>query len=393
MVGSHSMKIFFITRGWPSIQYPQLGIFERDQAVAFREMGHQVFCLILDIRLEVNTRKLGVTKEVKDGVTVYNYYPGSRWLELLRKISPKLRYNTIEALFFHLFKRVVKAEGLPDIVYGHYLRYCRRALAIKRKFGIPAVGIEHWSEMGKENINEEYKQIASETYPYLDRQLVVSETLRKNLLHSIGVDTTVVNDLYGKEFFYKERIKKNDIVRFVLAGSLVPIKSFDLVIRALGESTSLSKNIQFTIIGDGPEKQNLLGMIEKYHLSGVVNLVGQKTRDFIVNVLQEADVYVLSSSLETFGVAPVEALACGVPVIATDCGGSRSYMNDFNGLLIPVNDVKAMSEAISYMTEHYSEFDRKRIAEDCRQRFSSETIAKQLESIFEDVIAKSKKDI
>jgi glycosyltransferase involved in cell wall biosynthesis len=131
-------------------------------------------------------------------------------------------------------------------------------------------------------------------------------------------------------------------------------------------------------------------MIETYHLSDTVHLVGYKTRDYIANTLQEADVYILSSHVETFGVAPVEALACGVPVIATDCGGSRSYMNDFNGLLIPIDDVKAMSEAISYMIEHYREYDRERIAEDCKQRFSSEVIAKRLESIFEDVIAKSK---
>jgi len=131
-------------------------------------------------------------------------------------------------------------------------------------------------------------------------------------------------------------------------------------------------------------------MVEEYHLSDIMHLVGSQTRTYIANALQEADVYILASHLETFGVAPVEALACGVPVIATDCGGSRSYVNDFNGLLIPIDDVKAMSEAISYMAEHYLEYDRKRIAEDCRQRFSSEVIAKQLESIFEDVIANSK---
>ena len=111
-----------------------------------------------------------------------------------------------------------------------------------------------------------------------------------------------------------------------------------------------------------------------------------------IDNVREADVYILSSHLETFGVAPIEALACGVPLIATDCGGPRSYMNDFNGLLIPVNDVKAMAEAIAYMKEHYMEYDRKRIAEDCKQRFSTEAISKQLEKIFEDVIAKSKKE-
>ena len=387
------MKIFVISRNWPSEQHPQWGIVERDQAVALRKLGHQVYSLYLDIRPEPHTKKLGITREVKEGVVVYCFCAGSHWAEILKKISPHLQYDAVEALFFDLFRRVVKLEGMPDVVYGHYLRYCSRALAIKRKYGIPAVGLEHWSEMCKTEIREDLKQRAEETYPYLDRQLVVSDALRENILRCIGVDTTVVYNTYGKEFYYQEHVKKDDIVRFVLTGNLLPIKGFDVVIRALGESESLPNNLLFTIIGDGTEKEKLQEMIETYHLSDKVHLVGRKTRDYIVDALHEADVYILSSHSETFGVAPVEALACGVPVIATDCGGSRSYMNEFNGLMIPVNDVKAMSGAISYMVEHYMEFDRKRIAEDCKQRFSAESIARQLEAIFEDVIANSKKGI
>lgn len=386
------MKIFILSTGWPSEQHPQWGIVQRDQAVAISKLGHQVFTLYLDLRSEHHSKKLGITKEQKEGVIVYCFYAGVRWAEILKKVSSRLHYKLVEALFLHLFKRVVKEEGMPDIVYGHYLRYCRRALAIKRKYGIPAVGIEHWSEMAKEDVKEEFRQQAIETYPYLDKQLVVSDALRKNIFEKTGIDTVVVNNTYDKDFFYKERVKKDNTVRFVLTGNLRPIKRFDLVIQAVGESVSLQRNTKFTIIGDGPEREKLQEMIEVYHLSDIVCLAGRKTRDYIVEALQEADVYILSSHLETFGVAPIEALACGVPVIATDCGGSRSYMNEFNGLLIPANDVKAMSEAISYMIEHYMEYDRKRIAEDCKLRFSDEAIAKQLEAVFEDVITKSKKD-
>ena len=385
------MRIFILSTGWPSKQQPQWGIVQRDQAVAISKLGHQVVSLYLDLRSEPHSKKLGITRELKEGVIVYCFYAGVRWAETLKKISPRLQYKVVEALFFHLFRKVVKEEGRPDVVYGHYLRYCRRALAIKRKYGIPAVGIEHWSEMGKDDIKEDLRQQAIETYPYLDKQLVVSEALRKNILDKIGVDTIVVNNTYDNDFFYKERIKNDNTVRFVLTGNLRPIKRYDLVIRAVGECASLQKNTKFTIIGDGPEREKLQEMIEAYHLTDTVFLVGRKTRDFIVETLQEADAYILSSYLETFGVAPVEALACGVPVIATDCGGPRSYMHDFNGLLIPVDDVNAMSEAISYMIEHYMEYDRKRIAEDCKQKFSTEAIAKQLEAIFEDVIAHSKK--
>lgn len=385
------MKILFIPRGWPSKQHPQWGIFERDQAIALSKLGHKVYYLILDLRPQTGFRKFGITREVEDGVVKYIYYAGTCWVEPLKKFSLNLQFKVIEALFFRLVKHVIKKEGEPDIVYGHYLRYCGRALAVKRRFGIPAVGIEHWSEMGYDNIREDLKQQAAKIYPFLDRQLVVSEALKKNILKNIGVETTVVSDIYGKEFCYKEQVKKDDIIRFVLTGDLIPRKRFDLVLEALDDCVSLPKNALFTIIGDGPEREKLDGLIEKYHLGDIVHMVGRKNREYIVNAMQESDAFILSSFSETFGVAPIEALACGVPVIATDCGGPRSYMNDFNGLLIPINNVKAMSEAIAYMAKHYMEYDRKRIAEDCKGRFSSEAIGKQLESIFEDVIKQSGK--
>lgn len=385
------MKVFIIPRGWPSKQQPQWGIFERDQSVELSRRGHKIISLYLDIRSDSHSKKLGITRERDEGVVVYCLYASSYWMETVKRNSPRLHSKIVAAMFYYLVKSVIKKEGKPDLVYGHYLWYCRRALIIKRIFDVPAVGIEHWSGMGGADIKEEDKRLAADTYPYLDRQLVVSDALRENILKCIGVDTTVLYNTYSREFVYKKHVKKDDTVRFVLNGILLPIKRFDLVIQALGENVSLPKNIQFTIIGDGPEKEALQRMIETYHLSDTVHLVGCKTRDYVANMLQEADVYILSSHLETFGVAAIEALACGVPIIATDCGGSRSYMKDFNGILIPVDDVKAMSEAIIYMISHYAEYDRARIAEDCKQRFSSEVIIKQLESVFEDVIGEKKK--
>ena len=218
------MKIFILSTGWPSEQQPQWGIVQRDQAVAISKLGHHVVSLYLDLRSDPHSKKLGITREQKEGVIVYCFYAGVRWAEILKEEAPRLQYAVVEALFFHLFRKVVKEEGMPDIVYGHYLRYCRRALAIKRKYGIPAVGIEHWSEMGKDDIKEDLRQQAIETYPYLDKQLVVSEALRKNILDKTGVDTIVVNNTYGKEFFYKEHVKRDHTVRFVLTGNLRPIK-------------------------------------------------------------------------------------------------------------------------------------------------------------------------
>ena len=63
-------------------------------------------------------------------------------------------------------------------------------------------------------------------------------------------------------------------------------------------------------------------------------------------------------------------------------------MNENNGLLVPVNDADALAKGIEYMYEHYRDYDRQAIADDCKARFSAEVIAGQLTEIFEEVTAR-----
>ena len=143
-----------------------------------------------------------------------------------------------------------------------------------------------------------------------------------------------------------------------------------------------------TIVGAGPEYAKLQNLIDRSGLSGKIRLVGRKTREEIVKLLNGADVYILASSSETFGVAAAEAISCGVPVISTDCGGPSDFISESNGMVVPVHDATKLSDAILYMYDNFSRFDRKAISETYRKKFSTEAIATKLTDIFENVIKK-----
>ena len=98
----------------------------------------------------------------------------------------------------------------------------------------------------------------------------------------------------------------------------------------------------------------------------------------------------MTSKYEGLPNALLEAMACGLPIIATDCGGPRDIVTEYNGLLIPNEDVDALSAAILYMAKNINKYDRKAIAEDCQARFSPEVIARQLTKIFKETIKKHK---
>ena len=110
----------------------------------------------------------------------------------------------------------------------------------------------------------------------------------------------------------------------------------------------------------------------------------------VAKILKNSSIFLLPSRNENFSVAVLEALACGLPVIASICGGIRECINEKNGLLFPVDDVEKLAQSILYAVQHLDKYDRKAIAEDCQARFSPEVIAKQLTQIFEDTIKKTK---
>ena len=380
------MKIFFVARGWPSEREPQWGSFECDQALALSKLGHQIVILSVDSHFCTYYRKFGVTHIEKDNISIYNFYAGWIWGKILQKLFFRLHLKVKEFFFSLLFNKVVKREGMPDLIYAHYLGNSSMALCAKRKYGIPVVAIEHWSELGYNHIKAPIKMTANKVYKEVDKLLVVSSYLRDNIIKNFGVDSIVVNNMIGSEFHYVPVVKKDKIVRFVATGNLIMRKGFDILISAFGKLNLPVNTWSLVIVGGGREYDNLLKMIDGFNLKHNIYLIGRKDRNEVVKTLHNSDIYILPSRSETFGVAAVEALACGLPVIATECGGSSDYMNDKNGLTCPVDDINSLSESILYMFNHLDDYDREQISKDCLNKFSSTVIAEQLNDIFCRVI-------
>lgn len=123
---------------------------------------------------------------------------------------------------------------------------------------------------------------------------------------------------------------------------------------------------------------HLQDIINECNITDKVRLLGQKTRPELFELMRKSDTFVLASKSETFGVVYIEAMACGLPVIATRCGGPEDFVNDTNGILIPTDDIEDLSKALIKMRLNIDNFDNERISEECYNKFSSENIAKQI---------------
>ncbi|MBB5710984.1 glycosyltransferase [Sphingomonas xinjiangensis] len=136
-----------------------------------------------------------------------------------------------------------------------------------------------------------------------------------------------------------------DGARLIAAGRLVQAKGFDTLIDAAALLAAQGVAFTLAIHGDGPLRDDLQARIDSHSLGTRVALMGQSAT--LAVAFREADLLVSSSRREGFGNVLVEAMAEGLPVLATRAGGPETFIDHgVNGFLAPANDAAALAEAI-----------------------------------------------
>ncbi len=118
--------------------------------------------------------------------------------------------------------------------------------------------------------------------------------------------------------------------------------------------------------------------VRRCGISDAVNFHGRLNSNEILSILEISDCMAMVSKTETFGVVYVEAMAAGLPVIATRCGGPERIVNDNNGILVKVNDEEELKKAIIYLYNHKNHYHSDEIRKYAVENFSEGAIAKKL---------------
>lgn len=172
------------------------------------------------------------------------------------------------------------------------------------------------------------------------------------------------------------------------AGRLVNQKDYPTLLLAF-KLVIQKKLVRLVILGEGAERKKLEKLILKLGISENVAFFGLQKNPF--KYMKRADVFVLSSLQEGFGNVIVEAMACGAPVISTNCksGPNEIIENNKNGILVPVGDYKSLADAILRVLSDSSL--RQKLSEEGIKRagyFSIERSNKQYEEVFQKLINK-----
>ena len=223
----------------------------------------------------------------------------------------------------------------------------------------------------------------------------ISQKLAQNA-RRFGAKRVVVipNGVNGSIFKSMDRKKLREQYGFsidakivVSVARLVPVKGLDYLIKAVSLLLQTDNKINLLIIGDGSQRAELEELISELKLDNRVRLMGTIPHEQIAGFLNQADVFVLPSLSEGLGIAIIEAMACGIPVIGTNVDGIPDIIKDNdNGVLVPPGDAEALAGAIDKLLQ--DEELRGRLVvrglEEVEQRFQWKNIYQQVRQVYFD---------
>jgi len=262
----------------------------------------------------------------------------------------------------------------PDVVHGHFWMSGLAALdAATRDTGFRVPVIQTFHALG--TVKRRY-QGAQDTSPRERRWLEpgVGRSADRIIatcpdevfeLKAMGIDTAKISvapcgvdlGLFTPAGPAAPRPRRH---RILSVGRLVPRKGVDLVIRALPQLAAAGYNdVELLIVGGGadsavlhedPELQRLMALAAELGVLAQVDLLGQVPRAEMPGIFRSADAVVCTPWYEPFGIVPLEAMACGVPVVAAAVGGLRDTVVDHGtGIHVPPRDPEAIASALALL--------------------------------------------
>jgi len=288
----------------------------------------------------------------------------------------------------HAIRRAIR-KSEPDIIISFMDKTNIIVLLATRRLNIPVVVSEH-TNPALCQIGKKWNWLRQLTYPFADLIVVLSKASFEYFSPELQARTQVIPNPLAQPVI-DAQIANNALPRpsIIAMGRLSREKGFDVLLRAFARLTDQHRKWSLTILGEGPLRSELEHLRDSLNLSHRVFLPGRIRNPH--EVLACADLFAMPSRYEGFPMALCEAMACGLPVICTECaGGDTEIVSDgYDGLLIPADNVDALTLAMDRLM--CDESERKRLgnrAHRVTERFAVEKVMTTWDCVLDRLVGK-----
>jgi N-acetyl-alpha-D-glucosaminyl L-malate synthase BshA len=360
------------------------GVMATELGLALADKGHEIHFITYQQPVRLNV-----------------FRPNIYYHEVIVPKYPLFDFPPYETALASTMVNVVKNNGL-DLLHVHYAiphassAYFARQMLRKQGSDIPFITTLHGTDITLVGKDSTYGCVVTFSINESDAITAVSENLKEETFKSFEIekDIQVIPNFVDAKRFHltnKEHFKK------MLAPNgeriLAHVSNFRKVKRvedvlAIFQKVREKMPSKLLMIGDGPERQNAEDLCRKLDICSDIRFLGKQ--DQMEEILNIADLFLLPSQYESFGLAALEAMACGVPVISSNAGGLPEInIHGKTGYLADVGDVDAMADfAIRMLEDEQTLQSFKDNALAHAGEFSIDKIVPMYEALYEQVALK-----
>lgn len=264
-------------------------------------------------------------KEHRNGVTIYH----PRYL-VIPKVGMILTPKFMAWSAVRCIRRLLKSGLTFDVIDAHYLFPDGIVAAeLGKAFNKPFIMTARGSDVTEIGQFPGPRKMIQYALAAASHTVTVSNNLRTDLIAMGGEErriTTLRNGVDLERFSEKNREANRKIFGggpiLLFAGWLIPRKRLDLVLQV----TVRIPKLRTVIVGDGPLKEQLMGMCKELEISDRVIFAGQKQPEEMADYYSAADILLLPSDREGWANVLLEAMACGTPVVTRAVGGAPDFI-------------------------------------------------------------------
>lgn len=260
---------------------------------------------------------------------------------------------TIESQVRHL-----RREGRLDLdlIHAHAALPCGHAARLlAEKFGVPFVVTVHGLDafcLRQAGIYGKWcSGVCRRVYQSASTVICISEAVREEVEKLVSTTTEVVYNGVDDGVFHPAIASQT--LTILSVGNLIPTKGHSLLVRAFARIAGEFPGCKLDIIGDGPERGNLLRLAAVLGITSRVLFRGRRSRAEVAEAMRCCSVFALPSEFEGLGCVYLEAMASGKPVIACHGQGiAEVIQHGKNGILIPPRDEAALADSLRMLLEN-----------------------------------------